>query len=88
MVRRTPLFDTPPRVVAEHARLMARLSPAERAQRVSDLTATASMMALAGLRSRYPGATEAELLLRLAVLRLGADVVERVYGWRAEDDGA
>ena len=39
-------------------------------------------------RGRYPRATKQELLLRLAVLRLGADVVERVYGWRAPADDA
>jgi hypothetical protein len=53
-----------------------------------DLTLGACVAALAGLRSRHPKATDQELLLRLAVLRLGAPVVERVYGWRAPADGA
>jgi len=83
-----PLSDTSPRALEEHARLVAGLTPAERAARVRDLTAGASLVALAGLRDRYPGASEAELLLRLAVLRLGADVVARAYGWRASDHGA
>jgi hypothetical protein len=43
------------------------------------------MLALAGLRERFPEADERELLLRLAVLRLGADLVWRAYGWRAPD---
>jgi len=71
-----------------HARLVAMLSPAERARRMRDLTLAACVAALAGLRSRHPKATDQELLLRLAVLRLGAPVVERVYGWRAPADGA
>jgi hypothetical protein len=70
------------------AALVAAFTPSERARRVRDLTIGASLMALAGLRRRYPRATEQELLLRLAALRLGASVVERVYGWRAPDDGA
>jgi hypothetical protein len=80
-----PLSDTPPEVLAEHARLVAALSPEQRWQRVRDLNAAANTMALAGLRSRHPEASERELLLRLAVLRLGADLVEVVYGWRAAD---
>jgi len=61
------------------------MSPAEKAARVAALTRTACMLALAGLRSRHPAADERELLLRLAVLRLGAETVHRVYGWRAPD---
>jgi hypothetical protein len=80
--------DTSPEVVAKHAALVAALSPAERARRVRDLTLAANMMAIAGLRRRHPHASEQELLLRLAARRLGADVVERVYGWRPPADGA
>ncbi len=61
------------------------MSPAEKAARVVDLTRAACTLTLAGLRQRNPGADESELLLRLAVLRLGADVVSRAYGWRAPD---
>lgn len=63
----------------------AGMSPAEQAARVVELTQTTAALALAGLRSRHPQAQEAELLLRLAVLRLGVDTVARAYGWRAPD---
>jgi hypothetical protein len=68
--------------------LYGRMSPAEKARRVSDLTVGACRMSIAGLRQRHPGASEAELLLRLAVLRLGAETVARAYGWVAPRDGA
>jgi hypothetical protein len=61
------------------------MSPAEKVARMVDLTRVASMLAVAGLRTRHPGADDRELLLRLAVLRLGADSVSRAYGWRAPD---
>ncbi len=80
--------DTTPEAREVHTRLIARLSPAERARRVRDLTIGANALALAGLRRRHPEATEPELLLRLAALRLGADLVERAYGWRAPADDA
>ena len=83
-----PGSDTPVEILEEQARLLAALTPAARVKRVRDLTVGASLVALAGLRHRHPHATEPELLLRLAALRLGADVVARVYGWRPAEDGA
>ncbi|HEX9727937.1 MAG TPA: hypothetical protein VGA37_05495 [Gemmatimonadales bacterium] len=67
--------------------MIAAMPPAERMRRTRELTIAASLAALAGLRRRHPAATDGELLLRLAVLRLGAEVVERVYGWRVPRDG-
>lgn len=78
--------DTTPEADAIRFDRYARMSPAEKARRVADLTRTACTLALAGLRDRYPAADETELLLRLAVLRLGAPTVRLAYGWRAPDD--
>jgi hypothetical protein len=63
------------------------MSPAEKLKLASELTVTANRFALAGLSQRFPTADRRELLLRLAVLRLGADTVARVYGWPASPDG-
>jgi hypothetical protein len=77
--------DTTPEADAIRFERYARMPPAEKAHRVVELTQTACTLALAGLRVRYPAADEAELLLRLAVLRLGAETVSRAYGWRPPD---
>src|SRR5205085_5000331 len=61
-------------------RRYAEMSFAEKADRVRAITLAANQMALAGLRLRHPDASERELLLALARLRLGDDLVERVYG--------
>lgn len=78
--------DTTPEVEAIRFEHYARMSPEQKARRVADLTRTACTLALAGLRDRYPEANQAELLLRLAVLRLGARTVREAYGWQAPDD--
>ena len=65
--------------------LAKKMSPSEKAARIVDLTRTACTLALAGLRARYPGADERELLQRLTALRLGAEATSRAYGWRAPD---
>lgn len=86
--RRTGLSDTSPSAAELHVRLVAQLSPSERLGRMRDLTRAANLVAVAGLRTRFPAASEDELLLRLAALRLGPELVERAYGWRAPADGA
>jgi hypothetical protein len=61
------------------------MSPEERGEILTSLTLAVQELAIAGLRQRYPEATEDELWLRLAVRRLGADVVQRVTGWTAAE---
>lgn len=47
---------------------------------LAQLNASARMLALMGLRARYPQAGEAELRRRLAGLLLGEDPARNVYG--------
>jgi hypothetical protein len=82
---RPAITDTAPEADAVRFEHYRRMAPADKALRVVELTQGACLLALAGLRARHPGADEPELLLRLAVLRLGAELVERAYGWRAPD---
>ena len=62
--------------------LYRRMTATEKMRCVRDVSNSANALALAGLRTRHPSATERELLLRLAVLRLGEESVFRAYGWR------
>ncbi len=47
---------------------------------VSDLSMAARLLALAGLRQSFPGASLAELDRRLATLCLGPELATKVYG--------
>lgn len=55
------------------------MSVQEKAQLVTALCQAADAMAHAGIRLRYPGASDRECFLRLAVLKLGAELARRVY---------
>ena len=55
------------------------MSPAERLQTSREMTRAANELALAGIRARYPNASERECFLRLAAIRLGEDTVRRIY---------
>ena len=56
-----------------------RMTPAEKAALITGLTAAAFDLALAGVRHRYPGATEREHFLRLALITLGPDLARLAY---------
>ena len=75
--------DTAPDIDAMRFERYAHMSPTDKVARVVALTRAACLLALSGLRARHPGADEPELLLRLAVLRLGAETVARAYAWPA-----
>jgi hypothetical protein len=55
------------------------MSPSERADLISSLCRTVDAFALAGIKLRHPGASERECFLRLAAIKLGADLARRVY---------
>jgi hypothetical protein len=85
MVHPRQLDDTSADVRTALRELYASMTPAKKLRRMSELTLAASHLALAGLAARHPQESRSELLLRLARLRLGDDLVDRVYGPR---DGA
>jgi hypothetical protein len=47
---------------------------------LAQLNASVRMLALVGLRSRFPNATEAELRRRLADLLLREELARKMYG--------
>ena len=63
------LSDTAPDAMEVLLDLYRRMTPAEKLQRMHDLTLAADQLALAGLRARHPGESEQELFLRLARIR-------------------
>ncbi len=56
-----------------------RLSPMERLRLVSDTTRAVTELSLAGVRHRYPHASERECFLRLAAIRIGVDATRQIY---------
>ena len=59
--------------------LWRAMSPLEKLSLVSAISRNVQELSLAGIRERHPRATEDELLIRLAVLKLGGELAQRVY---------
>ncbi len=74
------LSDTQPEMEKLQLQLLRQASPAEKMEMLVQLNASARLLALAGLRLRYPQASEAELWRRLAGLLLGEELARKVYG--------
>jgi hypothetical protein len=60
--------------------LWRQATPTRKMNMLAQLNASARMLALAGLRARFPSADEAELRRRLAGLLLGDELARKVYG--------
>lgn len=56
-----------------------RMSPLDKARLVSQATHAALELAMAGVRSRHPAASERERFLRVAAVKLGPALVRLVY---------
>lgn len=72
--------DTHPKMEALQIELLRQASPTRKMHMLAQLNASARMLAMAGLRSRHPQATEAELRYKLAILLLGEEMARKVYG--------
>ncbi len=72
--------DTHPKMEALQIQLWRQASPTRKMEMLAQLNASVHILALAGLRSRYPQASEAELRRRLAGLLLGEELASKVYG--------
>jgi hypothetical protein len=59
----------------------------EKARRVDTDALAVEHLTLVGIRLRHPGATDREVRLRLAALRLDRETMVRVFGWDPEIHG-
>jgi len=72
--------DTHPIMEALQIKLWRAASPTRKMQMLAQLNQSVRLLAMAGLRSRYPQAGEVELRRRLAGLLLGEEIACKVYG--------
>jgi hypothetical protein len=71
--------DTTAEIEQRQIEAWRRLSPVQRLRLVSDTTRAVTNLSLAGIRRRYPHASERECFLRLAAIRLGVETTRRIY---------
>jgi hypothetical protein len=72
--------DTHPKMEALQIQLLRQATPTRKMNMLAQLNSSARMLALTGLRSQFPQASEAELRIKLAGLLLGEETAQKVYG--------
>lgn len=71
--------DTAPEVQDLQVGLWRRMTSLEKARAVRQVSRSVRVLSLAGIRQRYPTASERECLLRYAQLTLGRRLAARAY---------
>jgi hypothetical protein len=72
--------DTHPTMEALQIQMLRKVSPSEKLEMLAELNASAHILALSGLRSRYSDESESRIQRRMAGLLLGEDLAQKVYG--------
>lgn len=72
--------DTHPKMEALQIQLLRQASPTRKMNMLAQLNKSARLLALTGLHSQYPQASESELRFKLAGLLLGEETAQKVYG--------
>lgn len=81
MKQRMGLSDTDPETERVLIELVRATPDGKKIQQIFDSIETTRAFAMAGLRSRYPQASDEELKKRLAALVFDRETVIKVYGW-------
>jgi hypothetical protein len=80
------LLDTSPEAQVVLIRLMREPPPQRKLELAAEMFETVKLLALSGLRTRYPDAGEEELRRRLADILLGEELARKAYGPRWWED--
>ena len=78
--------DTPPEIEQMQIERLRQMPPWRKMALMAGMGKTVQMLALAGLRQRYPSDTPAQQRRRLADLLLGPELAARAYGPLQEDN--
>lgn len=72
--------DTRPKVEAVLIQMLREAPPWRKLEMVDQLNQSVKLLALIGLKTRYPDENETQLRRRLADLLLGEELAHKVYG--------
>jgi hypothetical protein len=75
----TSFSDTHPKMEALQVELIRRMPAWKKLSIVDDLNETVKLLAISGIKERYPNATPQEVQRMLAELMLGSELARRVY---------
>jgi hypothetical protein len=84
---RTQSADTDPAIEERQIAAWRAMTPADKLHIVGELIRASEALALAGIDTRHPGASDRERRLRLAALRVDRELMVRWLDWDPEREG-
>ncbi len=79
--------DTSPEIEKILIEGYRKMTPAEKFQRINELTIAVQQMALARITQQYPNISDREKQLRLASLWIDRETMIKVFNWDPEEEG-
>jgi hypothetical protein len=79
--------DTHPEIERRMIEMMRRMTPADKVRAIRNMGMAMRRMAMAEVASRYPDATEREVILRVVSRVIPPDLMMKAYGWDTEKMG-
>jgi hypothetical protein len=86
-MRKRLFADTDEATERKLIELTRAMSDEKRLNLLFSMIETGRQLSLAGLKSRYPQASQEELKKRYAALVLDRETVMKIYGWDPEKEG-
>jgi hypothetical protein len=77
--------DTDPKAREVWLESLRQKTPGEKLAMVFEMNEMGMRLARAGVRLRHPLASDREVFLRAAAIRLGRDLIIRAYGWDPDE---
>jgi hypothetical protein len=80
-----PLFDNSPEAKQAVIERYRRMTPTEKFELIASLNRAEKRRRMADIRSRYGDVCDEEMRMRLGVLRLGREMIIKIYGWAPDE---
>lgn len=74
-----PITDTSPAMRDAYFRRLAEMTPSERVSIAAELWKAGHALQCAGIRQRFPEASEDEVIFQVAVARFGLELARKAY---------
>lgn len=84
-----PVFmnDTNPKAEQVLISRLRAISSGQKFRQTAELTALRRHLAVAGIKSRHPTASDEEIIKRLSALCNGLELTKKVYNWDPKKEG-
>lgn len=79
--------DTNPKAEQVLISRLRAIPPGQKFRQIAELIALCRQLAVTGIKSRHPNASDEEITKRLSALCNGPEITKKVYNWDPQKEG-